>query len=247
MSPLVRAIWVLSPLLSAGCVLGAGIVALSPAYVGMARGCPARCPEARVAQRDATEGRVTIWVEGRPQTFEIVSNAAYLAAPRRGEQCTASIYPQGFLPGNVAIERGIPDAQRDPRMLVQLGCRLPAGRIVSMTLDLGDARGWREGERQIGVGSDMYRAPLGSCDATSKLAARLAVTRATGAAAPWPGLVTADYERAFEVELDVDPQVVAYEHQGTRCPAVEKIHLMASFRQVAADFTVDPESRCGCM
>lgn len=133
-------------------------------------------------------------------------------------------------------------------------CTLPNGYVFISLAGLGDPRSWPIGVRTLSNASlNLAEAGLvmETCQAAptargctpcrqslANVTLTITVDKASGGAAPYPNLVSADYGRTYRIELDA-----ALGASPSDCPvSVSKLSL--SLAQTAADYVYEPHGVC---
>jgi hypothetical protein len=88
---------------------------------------------------------------------------------------------------------------------------------------------------------------VSGCDVASLNGMAIAITveTATGGAAPYPQLVTDDFERTFRLAFDTST-VPATTNDGVPCDFPLSAQVSLHLTQTAADYVYDPNAPCSC-
>lgn len=112
---------------------------------------------------------------------------------------------------------------------------------------LGDARDWPAGtSTQLASAGKVDVLTLVGSTCLDDLALTLTVENATGGAAAYPQLVTADFVRTFRLDFDTST-VTPKDSDGGECNPVMGAKVSLHLTQTAADYVADPNWMCGCV
>jgi hypothetical protein len=128
------------------------------------------------------------------------------------------------------------------------------GQFDVVARGLGDPREWSVGTFQIvarpnAIGTDyqLGASPIASGCTTADLAGMVltvTVETAVGGAAPFPKLVTDDYQRAFRI--DFDTATTTPTTRDGPCDFAVSTKASLHFAQDAGDYVFDPKALCIC-
>lgn len=208
---------------------------------------PALCPLATYGLRAGDDSSVTWTFRGMSAQM----TAGFVPYPPPDDRCS-------FTFNNGSIYRPVSDGGADT--LIQGWFELSCGggghgRFDVVASDLGDPRSWSVGMFQViaeskTVGIDYFPilATNGAVttDCTTAFPAGMILTitveTAVGGAAPYPMLVTDDFERTFRVEFDTataTPSTIS-----GPCNFAVTTNVSLQLAQTAADYAYNPNAPC---
>jgi hypothetical protein len=210
----------------------------------------AKCPTATFDVRALDDSTVTWTLQGLAGE----ATSAVVPQPPAGGDCSFQ-----FTKGSIYSPRG--DAGAEPLIqgfFVLVCTDGDRGMFDFVVSQLGDPRLWSVGTFTLAgangsVGSDYSPFPAtagavasGCTVATlNGLVMTVTVETATGGAAPYPKLVTDDFERTFRFSFDTST-VTPTTSVGGPCDYPLTAQVSLHLTQTAADYVYDPNARCIC-
>lgn len=220
-----------------GLALGASLL-----LAGCSQSCPpSKCPTATTNLRALDDSTVTWTFRGQPAE----SATGFVAQSPSGADCAFEfnkgwIFP-GFGDGGAeTVDSGFSD-------LICAGGG--SGHFDFVLSKLGDPRAWSVGTFPLTAAGGSAASDLGSgsCPVAylNGMTMTVTVETATGGAAPYPKLVTDDFERTFRLSFD-SSSVTPTMSDGLPCDYPLTAQVSLHLTQTAADYVYDPNAPCIC-
>ena len=193
-----------------------------------------------------------IWTfQGAPPEAATSILAQY---PPSGADCSFE-----FTKGSIFLAGGDAGAETLVQGFFDLNCAGDGSGLFDFVVSkLGDTRSWSVGTFTLtaangSAGSDYFSYTatagpvLGDCTVANLngLVMTVTVETATGGAAPYPQLVTADFERTFRLSFD-SSTVTPTMNGGGACDYPVTAQVSLHLTQTAADYVYDPNAPCSC-
>jgi hypothetical protein len=230
---------VVTALALAACLLVAGC---SPTA------CPLdTCPTATFEVRALDDSTVTWSLQGAaPQTA-----TGFVPNPPSDTGCSFDFSGPGEIIGPFA---GGPEQVQQGYLYVHCGSG-NHGELALFISKLGDYRDWPLGTFTIVTGARSLGADYYSGASTADGCGRSAdidgvvitvtVETATGSRAPYPQLVTSDFNRTFRLDFDTSTATTTT-RAGHPCDPPIAAQVSLHLTQTAADYVYDPNAICAC-